>query len=83
MLQLQPIIGAIPWCMSRYIQPSGPIHKRYINLPKGHKLEGLILVGERNRSLRRRGVEIPMYSSFHVDFPDVEFFASQSYIYVV
>ena len=24
-----------------------------------------------------------MYSSFHVDFPDVEFFASQSYIYVV
>ena len=54
-----------------------------MNHSKGHKLEGLILVGESNWGLRRKGVEVPVYSFFHGDFPDVELFASQCYIHVV
>ena len=62
--------------MPRYIHPSGPIHNRYTNLSKGHKLGGVILVGGGGgRSLRSKGVEVPVYYLFHGYFPDVEFFA--------
>ena len=54
-----------------------------MNHSKGHKLEGLISVGDNNRSLRRKGVEAPMYSFFHGYFPDIEFFALRHYIHVV
>ena len=69
--------------MSRYIHLSVTTRERYINLPKGHKLEGLILVGESNRTLQGKGVEVPVYYLFHGDLPDVELFALQSYINVV
>ena len=69
--------------MSRYICPRVPIRERYIHHPKGHFLEGLILVGESNRSLRMKGVEVPVYYFFHGDFPDVEFFSLQHYIHVM
>ena len=68
--------------MSRYIHPGRPICERYTNLLKGHKFEGLILVGERNMILRRKGVTLPVYYLFYGDLPDVEFFASQRYINV-
>ena len=80
MPQLQPGLGATAWCMSRYIHPSGPIRKRYKNQPKGHNLEGFILIGESNRTLRKRGVKLPVYYLFHGDFPGVDFFASRNYI---
>ena len=54
-----------------------------MNLPKEHKLESLVLVEESNMSLRRKGVEVPVYYFFHRDLPGVEFFASQHYIHVV
>ena len=83
MAQLRPGLGATAWCMSRYIHPSGPIRKRYSNRTKGHKLEGLVLVGESNRSLRRKGVEETVYSFFGGDFVSVDFFASRRYVHVV
>ena len=46
-------------------------------------LEGLILVGETNRSWWRRGGGLkPVYSLFHDDFIGVKFFYMQRYIYV-
>ena len=69
--------------MLRYTQPSSPIRDKYTNLPKGHKIEYLILVGEGNISLRRKGVEEPVYYFFHGNFPDVEFFALRRYIHVI
>ena len=54
-----------------------------MNHPKGHKLEGLILVGDRNRILRRKGVEVPVYYFFHRDFVDDKFFALRRYIHMV
>ena len=83
MPQLQPVLGATAWCMSMYIHPRGPIRKRYKNLPKGHKLEGLVLVWESNRILQRRGVESPVYYFFYGDFPDVDLFSTHIYIHVV
>ena len=83
MAQLQPVIGVTEWCRSSYIHPSGTIHKRYTNLPKVHKLEGLILVGESNRILCRKGVELSVHYFFHGYSVDVEFFVSLRYIHVV
>ena len=54
-----------------------------MNFPKGHKLEGLILIGKSNSSLRRKGVEVRVYSFFCGVFPGIELFASQSYVCVV
>ena len=53
MPQFQTGFGAIVWCMSRYIHPGNPISKKYKNFQKGHNFEGLVLVGELNRSLCR------------------------------
>ena len=53
-----------------------------MNCPKGHKIESLILVGDSNRILRRKGVEVQVYYFFHGDFVDVEFLASRCYIKV-
>ena len=69
--------------MSRYIRLSNTTRERYTSLPKGHKLEGLVLVGERNISLRRKGVEAPVYSYFYGYYPNVEFFATWHSIHVV
>ena len=54
-----------------------------MNRPKGHKLEGLILVGERNMSLWRKEVELQVYYFFHGDYVSVDFFASRRYVHVV
>ena len=83
MAQLWPGLGATIWCMSRSIHPRGTIHERYKNIPQGNKLEGLILVGESNISLWKKGAEVPVYYFFHRDSVDVEFFASRDYIRVV
>ena len=83
MPQILPVISALIWCMSRYIRPVGTIRERYTNLLEGHKIECLVLVGESNIKLRRKGVEAPVYYFFHGDFPDIELFASHSYILVV
>ena len=83
MAQLRTGIGDTAWCMSSYIRPSGAIHERYTNNPKRNKLEGLILVWESNRSLWRKGVEVPVYYFFHGDFSGVEFFTSINCVHVV
>ena len=64
MPQLRYGLGATARCIPRYSHYNGPIHKRYTNLPKGHKIEGFIFVGESNRSFCRKGVESPMYYFF-------------------
>ena len=76
MPQLQPSIVAIAWSMSRPIHPSRTIHEKYTNRPKGHKLEGFVLVGEGGRVLRRKGLITLLYYFFRAVFPDVDFFAS-------
>ena len=48
-----------------------------MNIPKGHNIESLILVGESDRRLQRKGAETPMYYLFHVDLSDVELFTFQ------
>ena len=83
MPQVQPGLAVVVWCMSRYIHSSRPIREKYTNIPKGHKLEDLILVGESNMSLRRKGVTAPVYYFYRCDFPLVEFFAVRRYIHVM
>ena len=69
--------------MSWYIHPGGTIRKRYTNLPKGNNIESLLLVGDRNRSVSSKGVELIVYYFFHGEFSDIEFFASWSYVNVL
>ena len=42
-------IGTVAWDVSSYIHPIIAIIDKYMNLPKGCKLEDFILVGEENR----------------------------------
>ena len=54
-----------------------------MNRPKGKNIEGLILVGEENRRLWRKGGETSVYHLSHGNLPDVDFFAAQHYIHVM
>ena len=86
MAQLWPVIDAMEWCISRDIYTTGPICERYMNSPKGQNVEGLVFFlgrGGGNRSLHRRGVEVPVYSLFLGKFIGAEFFTSRNYICVV
>ena len=47
-----------------------------MNRPKDKNIEGLVLVGESNRVLRRKGVKVPVYYLFDAYSPDVELFYS-------
>ena len=51
--------------------------------PKGHNLEGLLLVRESNGSLQRKGVEVLVYYFLHGDLPGFGFFLLQHYMHVL
>ena len=66
-----------------YTHPGRVIRERYTNRQKGQTLEGLVLVGDINVILMRKGVELIVYYFFHGEFSDIEFFASWSYVNVL
>ena len=67
--QLQHDLGTIAWFMSSYTHPRNPIREKYMNRPKEHKLEGLILVGWATRILCRKGKETTLYYFFVATSP--------------
>jgi hypothetical protein len=44
-------VGGVGSCISRFIHPSKPIRDKYLNRPKGHKLENLTIIAEGNTAL--------------------------------
>ena len=77
-------IGTVAWDVSSYIHPIIAIIDKYMNLPKGCKLEDFILVGEGNRRFwRGGGLATPVYSFFRDDFSDAGFFFAQFYVHVM
>jgi hypothetical protein len=79
---LRARVGAIAWAMSKFVHPSKPICDQYPNQPKNHKLEGIILLREDDKVVRRGTDPIPVFLFRHKDFPDKEFYCARQYVHV-
>ena len=79
---LRARVGAIAWAMSKFVHPSKPICDQYPNQPKNHKLEGIILLREDDKVVRRGTDPIPVFLFRHEDFPDKEFYCARRYVHV-
>ena len=75
-------VGGFVICMYRFIHPSKPIHEKYPNRSKAHKLEDLILIAESEISIRRGGGLAKVYNFSHLNFPDVIFYAAKRYVHI-
>ena len=62
--------------------PSKPILNNYPNSPKNHKLEGVVLVEEDVKVMRRGSDAIPVFVFTHANFPDKKIYAAKPYIHV-
>ena len=54
----------------------------YLDRPKNHKLEGVILVEVDVKVVRRGADAILVFVFTHFDFPDEQFYAAKRYIHV-
>jgi hypothetical protein len=61
---------------------SKPIRDKYLNCPKGHKLENLTIIAEGNKNLGRGAGLARVYLFSHCNFPDVEFYAARQYFHI-
>ena len=75
-------IGAISDVMLKFILPSKPIRDNYPNQTKKHKLEGVVLVEEDMKVVRRGADVIPVFVFTHDSFPDKLFYSTKRYIHV-
>ena len=50
-------VGAQVSCLSKFLHPSEHIRAKYVNPVKGHRLEGLGVVREEQKVIRRRTVK--------------------------
>jgi hypothetical protein len=75
-------VGGVGSCISRFIHPSKPIRDKYVNRPKGHKLENLTVIAEGLKTVRRGGGPTNVFIFSHGDFPDVEFYAARRYLHI-
>ena len=69
-LKLWDIIGAVASMMLKFVHTSNPIRDKYPNRPKNHKLEGVVLVEEDVKFVRRGANAIPIFVFTHANFPD-------------
>ena len=68
-------------CISRYIQPNKPIREKYLNRPKTHKLENLVLIAEDEKKIWINSGVRNAYTNSHVDFEGVEFYAARQNVH--
>ena len=63
-------VGAIAYVMSNFVHHINPIKDTYHNRPKNHKLQGVVLVEEDLKVVRRGADAIPVFVFTHDYFPD-------------
>ena len=68
--------------MSKSVHPSKPIHDKYPNRPKNHKLWGVVFVGVDAKVMRRGANAILVFVFTHSDFPDQKLYTAKLYIHV-
>ena len=59
---LRHCVGAAGECISRFIHPYNHVRDTYPNRPKGHKLLGLILVGQEMKVIRRATEPVEIFT---------------------
>ena len=62
-LKIRSGIGAVASVMSKLFHPRKPIHNKYPNRPKNHKLEDFFLVEEDVKVVQQGSDAIPVLSS--------------------
>ena len=75
-------VGAVASVMSKFVHPSRPIHHKYPNRPKNHKLQGVILVEVDTKVVWRGADAILVFVFTHFDFPEEQFYAAKRSIHV-
>ena len=81
-LKLRAGVGSVMSVMSKFVQPRKPICDKYLNLPKNHKLQGVVLVEEDVKFMRRGADAIPFFFFTHANFSYQQFYATNRYIHV-
>ena len=79
--KLRAGVGAVASVMSKYVHPSKSIRDKYPNLPKNHKLQGVVLVEVDAKFVRRGPNAIMVFVFTHFKFTDQQFYAAKQYIH--
>ena len=75
-------VGAAGECISQLIRPSKPVRDTYPNSPKGHKVLGLILVGQEMKVIRRGTEPVDVFTFRHEDMPNEVMYAAKRCVHV-
>ena len=75
-------VGAAGECISQFIHPSKPVSYNYLNMPKGHKVLGLILVGQEMKVIRLGTEPVEVFTFWHKDMPNKVLYAAKRYVHV-
>ena len=60
-------VGEQGECISRFIHPSKPVRDTYPNRPKGHKVLGLIFIGQEIKVIRHGTEPVGVFNFRHKD----------------
>ena len=72
--------GSLTSCILRFICPSKPIGKKYLNRPKYHKLENLVLIAESENIIRINSGVSSVCTFLHADFEGDELYTARLYV---
>ena len=75
-------IGAAGERILRFIHPYKPVIYTYHNRPKGHKVLGLILVGQEMKMIRHGTEPVKVFTFRHKDMPNEVVYDSKRYVHV-
>ena len=75
-------VGAEGECISILIHTYKPVSYTYTNMPKGHKVLGLILVGKEMKLIRRGTEPVKVFTFRHKDIPNKVMYAANRYMHV-
>ena len=63
-------VGEQGGCISRFVHPSKPVRDTYPNRPKGHKVLGLIFIGQEMKVIRSVRKPVEGFTFRHKDMPN-------------
>ena len=75
-------VSAAGECISQFIHPPKPTRDTYTNITKGHKVLGLILVGQEMKMIRHGTEPVKVFTFRHKDMPNEVVYDSKRYVHV-
>ena len=80
--RLRHSIGAVGECISRFIHPYKHVRDTHPNRPKGHKVLGLLLVGQEMNMIRHGMEPVEVSTFWHEDMPKKVLYYAKRYVHV-